>query len=108
MKKKQIWHNTKAMKDPRMVKLKKKYGFYGIGLYWIIIELLHKSASKKLLVNNDSRLNKEWPDLNPLRKLDFLMDCVNEFELFEHDGVHFWSDLKDKDIFVYQEEYPSN
>ncbi|MCE7072006.1 DUF4373 domain-containing protein [Dyadobacter sp. CY327] len=108
MKKKQIWHNAVARKDPRMIQLRDKYGLEGIGLYWMIIEIMYKTADKKLLLLNDPRLVKEGGKSGFLHQLDFLMDCVNEFGLFVHDGVHFWSDLKDGNIFVYQEEYPGD
>jgi hypothetical protein len=105
---KQIWHSSQAFHDPRMVKLRAKYGLLGYGYYWILIEILHKTGGKKLLILNDPRLQDElrgmaWPKL-----FDFIMDCANEFQLFKTDAEYFWSDHPDGNIFLYQADYPGD
>lgn len=88
-------HDYNARNDPKLLKLRAKYGLEGLGLYWCIIEILRESTDVRfktydsdtivLQTNYDGNINV------------FLKDCIS-FELFKTDGDYFWSDRLIEDV----------
>jgi len=79
-------HDANARLDPKIIKIRQKYKWGGYGIFFGIIEILRNQE------------NYQYP-LSELGALAFDMQCdcnaleyiVKESELFENDGVFFWS-----------------
>lgn len=79
-------HDYNARNDERIISLRRKCKLEGYGAYWFLIEMLAENSEHKL----------------PLKKLEdyafeMRVECeciasvINDFDLFENDGVFFWS-----------------
>lgn len=86
-------HDANARHDPKIKALVLRYGMSGYGCYWVIVEMMREQG--------DYRLPKKawmWSAIaselimTPEQAESFVTDCVNEFELFQADDTHFWSD----------------
>jgi len=79
-------HDYNAFNDERIVKLRRKLGLEGYGVYWCLIE--------KLASSSEARLKLE--DLEDIA-FDMHVECgcitsvVKDFELFKTTDTHFWS-----------------
>jgi len=83
-------HDKNAHSDPKILKLRKEYGWQGYGIFWAIIE--HMSDQ------NDYRLMHEGTEsfaYNLIIENDLLeriiKSCI-KFELFVSDGECYWSE----------------
>lgn len=86
-------HDNNARNDPKILAMRNVYKSEGYGWFWIIIEILREQEGYKLKINNKhifAALAMQMQcDVDTAKK--FVMDCINEFELFETDGEYFWS-----------------
>lgn len=86
-------HDSNARHDPKILALRSVYGCEGYGWYWIIVEMLREQEDYCIKINKYT-----WNALamqmqcNADAAKKFVMDCINEFELFETDGDYFWSE----------------
>lgn len=79
------------------------YGFEGYGWFWAIIESLRQSDSFEINFTSKNYLNGLAYLLRTDKKIaeKFLLDCINEFDLFSSDGDNFWSrSLKERMEFM--------
>jgi hypothetical protein len=77
-------HDCKARHDRKLVNLIMEHGMNGVGIYWCLIEMLYEENGYLPLEYN--RIIFELrTDTNVLQSV------ISEFELFENDGVKFWS-----------------
>lgn len=78
-------HDFSARNDPKLVKVLMKLGQEGKGVYWDLIEMLYEQEGYLLLSECESYAFALRTDENCIARL------INDFELFENDGVKFWS-----------------
>lgn len=77
-------HDFDSRNDPKMRKLRRKHGAAGVGLFWMIVEMLYEQ---------EGYLPYDVDDLAyDLRESEAtIQSVITEFDLFENDGVKFWS-----------------
>lgn len=78
-------HDYNARNDLKLVKVRKKYGHEGYGIYWILVEMMYEHGGK---------LPFELEDLAyELRtEAGIIKSIIEDFGLFKKDDTHFWSD----------------
>lgn len=85
-------HDSNARHDPKVLSMRSVYGMEGYGWYWVIIEMLREQTEYRLEITK-----YVWNALamqmqcNADAAHNFVEDCINEFKLFETDGIYFWS-----------------
>jgi len=85
-------HDSNARNTPKIKSLINKYGIEGYGRYWIVVEMLRESTRYKL---EDKKYI--WEALAEQMKCpvdeakQFIVDCIEEFELFSQDDKFFYS-----------------
>lgn len=85
-------HDFNARNDPKILAMRSKYGSEGYGWYWMIIEILREQSEYKLEHNKYLCITLAMQlqcDSNALH--NYVEDCINEYHLFESDGVYIWS-----------------
>ncbi len=91
-------HDYQASEDKKIGKLKIKLGHEGVGIFWELVEFLHRTKNQEYLVEDISILAFE------LRvKEETLKSVLFDFELFESDGVKFWSNRIRENLLKRQE-----
>lgn len=100
-------HDYDPTGDPKMQAMLNDYGGLGYGIYWRIAEMLHIDRCNKLPLKkyiytaivkqmqaNASNgtpsvfhVNLSLSDIE-----NFITHCITEYELFQSDGTHFWSE----------------
>lgn len=86
-------HDYDASSDPKVVAMISVHKAAGYGLYWHINELLHKTNGHKIPL-------KKYVYLAIAKQMEttvefveqFIIDCIEQFELYEMDGVCFYSE----------------
>src|SRR3990167_1311124 len=78
-------HDYHARHDPKMIKLLMKRKALGIGIYWMLIEMLYEQDGYLLLSECDSYA------FEMRTQPDVLKDVILTSELFENDATRFWS-----------------
>ncbi|GIQ62138.1 hypothetical protein PACILC2_07060 [Paenibacillus cisolokensis] len=86
-------HDMNARNDPKISAMRAVYGAQGYGWWWMLIEIMAESDGYKLDYKSKYIFNAYAMQLQckPEEVQEFIMDCINEFELFESDGTYFWS-----------------
>lgn len=78
-------HDYGSRNDPKLVKVLMKLGQAGKGIYWDLVEMLYEQGGYLMLEDCDSyafALRAEE---------DSITSLINDFGLFDNDGVRFWS-----------------
>jgi len=86
-------HDSNARSDPKILALRSVYGIEGYGRFWILIEMLREQSDFRLKLNSSyvrKAIAKEL-ECDEDDAMQFIRDCIEEFELFETDGEYFWS-----------------
>lgn len=78
-------HDVDAMGDKHFPLLFKDHGWRGYGLYWGLIERLHKN-------NNSLTCDYETLAFDMREKQDFVKEVVEKYKLFRLKGENFASD----------------
>ena len=85
-------HDYDPTGDPKIQALVGEYGAVGYGIYWRIVEMLH-SDDTHMMPNKRyiyTAIAKQMlTDVATVEKI--VGDCITEFELFQTDDSHFWS-----------------
>lgn len=79
-------HDFNARNDPKLQSVLMDKGIAGIGIYWCIIEQLYEQGGVLAL----SQCKSIAFALHV--KVDEVKSIINDFDLFQNDGVNFWSD----------------
>lgn len=85
-------HDSNARTDTKIVDMMYDYGMAGYGMFWFIVEVMRESDCYKLENNRST-----WRALGMQMHLKadevqkFIDDCIEQYRLFEGDGVYFWS-----------------
>ena len=87
-------HDSNARQDPKILEMMSVYGSEGYGWYWILVEMLREQADYKLKLKGKYTFNALAMQMQckPDASERFVLDCVNEFELFISDDMYFWSE----------------
>ena len=75
-------HDSNARNDQRIIKLRRKYGAEGVGIYWMLIEILREQEEYKLGLDDDTIENIAYDLRVEQEKLE---DIILHFDLFERD-----------------------
>lgn len=86
-------HDMNARHDPKIIAMRGKYGAEGYGWFWVLVEMMAEAEDYKL----DCKSKYIWSAYAMQMQCkciedaqNFIMDCINEFELFvENDGFFF-------------------
>lgn len=87
-------HDANARNDPKLTFLKLLYGVKGIGMFWILVEILREQQDFKLPLDNGitwGSLAYEFSS-TPEESEAFVNDCIHKFKLLKTDGNLIWSD----------------
>lgn len=79
-------HDYNARNDRKMVKLKLKLKMTGFGVYWSLVEMLYEEGGKVLLTDIEDISHELGVDP------DLILSVIKDFNLFESDEIHFWSE----------------
>lgn len=85
-------HDSNALRDMKLMKVKALYDFWGIGLYWSVIEILREQDGYKFQ-SDESGLDLVCSlvsCLDSIRFHNWFNDCV-KFGLFKIDNGYFYS-----------------
>lgn len=87
-------HDSNATSDQKIIALIAHYGYEGYGRWWRILELLRDQAGyhyditpKFAYASLADALKMKTPDA-----VQFIDNCVNEFNLLKRDDNYIWSD----------------
>mgnify|MGYP003149084180 CR=1 FL=1 len=75
-------HDSNARNDQRIIKLRRKYGAEGVGIYWMIIEILREQEDYTLGLDDDTIENIAYDLRVEQEKLE---DIILHFDLFKRD-----------------------
>ena len=86
-------HDFEAASDPKILCMLSDYGGEGYGLYWRLIELLHKETNNVLALNKFLvvALSKQLL-IEEERVTTFIDDCIEKYELFIKNEDGFYSE----------------
>lgn len=86
-------HDSNARNDKKILDMLSVYGAEGYGWYWMLVEMMRDASDYKLDMQSKYSFNAFAMQLyaDSTKVKDFIMDCINEFGLFESDGSFFWS-----------------
>lgn len=90
-------HDSNARNDIKLVRLRRKAGLCGLGIYWCIIEMLRESADYKLPL---SAIDDIAYDINASR--DDVNCVIREYDLFEVTETHFYSNRLIRSMLEYE------
>lgn len=86
-------HDANARNDTKILAMRCAYGSEGYGLFWMLVEMMREQSDYKLDIRSKYAFNafamQTQFDVEKLKI--FILDCINEFELFESDGDYLWS-----------------
>lgn len=77
-------HDYNARGDRKLLKIIHKHGIAGYGIYWFLVEMLYEEGGYLPLCDCDCYANAMRT------QCDIVKDIING-DLFENDGVNFWS-----------------
>lgn len=92
-------HDFAPTSDPKIQAMIGEHGALGYGLFWRIVEMLHSDTDHVLAFKEYTFLaiSKQMSTSVEQVKV-FVNDCITTYELFEADGVNFWSERVNRNI----------
>lgn len=90
MKERYFSHDANARIDPKILKLRMRYGMEGYGIYFAILEMMFGEPDNALPFNDDQFDAISYDLHTDLDMGAFIRACI-EFGLFEADETNFWS-----------------
>lgn len=98
-------HDFNARRDQKILTMRLVYGGEGYGWYWMLIEMMREATDYKLRLSGKYSIQALAVELGADQGMlaNFILDCINEFHLFESDGEYFWSISLLKRMKVYNE-----
>ena len=86
-------HDYNPTSDPKIQALIGEHGAVGYGLYWRIVEMLHEEATHKLPCKKYIYLALAKQMSLDVDTVELVINCCIELcELFNSDGIMFWSE----------------
>lgn len=84
-------HDSNARRNPSIMKMLKKYGAKGYGIFWFLIEDMRETIDYRIKLDDIDGLAYDYRiDVFELR--EFIHYCIDECQLFKKDNINFWSD----------------
>ena len=83
-------HDANAIIDKRIIKMRRKYGLEGYGLYWVLLELMRQEPDYRLTKDEDTYIQVEALSDPTIGVKEFIDDCI-EIGLFEEAEGCFYS-----------------
>jgi uncharacterized phage protein (TIGR02220 family) len=88
-------HDANARHDPKILALRSEFGIEGYGIYWVVVEMLREQDEFKLplkeYIFNAIAMQVQSNAYAKEHAKEFVDFCINECDLFDSDGTHFWS-----------------
>jgi hypothetical protein len=87
-------HDSNARHDPKITAMRSVYGAAGYGWFWILVEMMRDTAGYRLDMQSKyiwSAYAQQMGCNDAAQAKQFVMDCIEEFELFQADDCSFWS-----------------
>jgi hypothetical protein len=86
-------HDSNASQDPKILAMRSVYGWLGYGWYWMFVEMMREQEDYRLNIEGKYSFHAFALQMQCTEEeaRKFISDCVNEFKLFESDGINFWS-----------------
>ncbi len=93
-------HDNNAHNDTKIIRIKRKFGYEGYGVYWLLLEVLHANTgfvTSDILddVAYQERIDDEWLE-------QFIDFCVS-IDLFKRDGDLLYSERMLTDIQAFKQ-----
>ena len=83
-------HDANAIIDKRIIKMRRKYGLEGYGLYWVILELMRQEPDYRLTKDEDTYIQVETLCGPSIAVEAYVDDCI-EIGLFAEEDGYFYS-----------------
>jgi len=96
-------HDEDARNDPKMVKLRMKYGIEGYGCYFAILEMFNADPNHSLEYNAEQFEAVSYDLRSTFDIKEFIDRCI-EIGLFQCDSNRFWSDSFNRRIAEIEEK----
>ena len=84
-------HDYNARNDIKIQALLAEHGAAGYGVYWIIVEILHEEAVKKLKLDTLTYIAIARQASTSVEQVKTLVECCLKYELFYEDDGYFFS-----------------
>lgn len=86
-------HDMNARHDTKISAMRGVYGAQGYGWWWVLIEIMAETEGYQLDCKSKYVFNAYAMQMQCKSEEahKFITDCIHEFDLFESDGDHFWS-----------------
>ena len=84
-------HDYNARSDIKIQALLAEHGAAGYGVYWIIVEILHEEAGKKLKLDALTYIAIARQASTSVEQVKTIVACCLEYELFYEDDGYFFS-----------------
>lgn len=91
-------HDSNARNDKNIIKLRRKTGMEGYGVYWCIIEILREEASHKMQL---SRIDDIAFQIGAT--VDLVNDVINSYQLFKIENDIFFSESLIRRMEMYKD-----
>ena len=95
-------HDSNAHKDPKVLKLRAKFGWEGYGIYWAIIETLREQQGYNWPSNDKELLSFSFA--NGEAMVNQIIDHCIDIGLLEDDGEYIYSESLLKRMNLYEEK----
>lgn len=79
-------HDCGSSRDTKIIKLRRKYGWEGYGVFWVIIEIIRETSEYEVEIDAVDDLLFEFKIKREI--FDYLFEC----NLLQKDNSCFWSD----------------
>jgi len=95
-------HDSNARHDPKISEIRSKHGAAGYAWYFMLVEMLREQDGYRLLLSKCNAYAMQM-QIESDACAAFVRDCIDA-ELFDSDGVWFWSESLKKRMFVLDEK----
>lgn len=84
-------HDRDARTDPKIIRVRRKYGMEGYGIYFAMLEMMYSDSGNQLPYS-DEMFETIAFDLRTDVDIKAFVDHCIEYGLFDSDGKTYWSD----------------
>lgn len=101
-----LLHDVNARNDEKVVVLRQQLGSEGYGNFWMLNEIMRTATENKLLLSRTSAY--AFSCAVPATQFEQVIECAIELQLYQSDGVSFWSNRLVKDAIAYKQTCETN
>lgn len=84
-------HDRDARTDPKIIRIRRKYGMEGYGIYFAMLEMMYSDSGNQLPYTEEMFETISF-DLRTSVDIKAFVDNCIEYGLFESDGKTYWSE----------------